>query len=90
MQKEWFYLRNLSVDDVPVFLSLAQRDHISQKLPSLLNLTQNYERKAVLDDAFGRKLFQPDPCTLLKCVSLLRVWVVTSARSRGYVFLLTC
>lgn len=40
------YLGNLRVDDADVFLSLAQRGHVSQKLPPLLDLTQNCERKS--------------------------------------------
>lgn len=67
MWKEWFYLRNLCVDDVPVFVSLAQRDHVSQKLSSLLDLTQNYKKKKekpVIDDAVAGKSLQQDYCYL--------------------------
>lgn len=70
METKWFYLRNLCVDDVPVFLSLAQRDHISQKLASLLNLTQDCERKTAVDHAVGWKSCQQDYLYLLEiCLS---------------------
>lgn len=74
-----FYLRDLRGDDAGVFLSLAQRGHVSQKLSPLLDLTQNCRRKSGIKCLNRRNRLSRTIHTLLKPVPVLRVRVWTPA-----------